>query len=274
MTLSAARVGVRVPGRDLLTEVSLEVAGGEVVALVGPNGAGKSTLLRVLAGGLRPDDGTVSLDGDALTSLSLGALAKRRAVLSQELEVAFDFNVLDLVLLGRSPHDVLETPRGRAAAMAALEEVGLATHAALPVTSLSGGERQRAHLARVFCQLGFADRELEGRPGRYLLLDEPVSQQDPAHQLSVMEHVRGVAARGVGVLVVLHDLDLAAASCDRLAVLAEGRVAASGPPSSVLEPALLERVFGVEAHVDRAPWEDGPPRVSFRRVTTKGSSRY
>jgi iron complex transport system ATP-binding protein len=265
VTLAANAVSVAVPGREILRDVSLEVGAGEVVALIGPNGAGKSTLLRVLAGDLAPDRGSVTLSGAPLGSMRAADLARSRAVLSQELEVAFDFTLLELVLLGRAPHDALETPRGRSAARAALERVELGDRADSPLTTLSGGERQRVHLARVFCQLGYADPDLEARPDRFLLLDEPVSQQDPAHQLAVMDHVRALASRGAGVLVVLHDLDLAAAACDRLVLLAEGRVAASGAPREVLEPGLLAEVFGVEAHVDAAPWDDGPPRVTFRR---------
>ncbi len=265
MSLAADEVFVELAGRPILKGVTFSVGPGEVVTIVGPNGAGKSTLLRLLAGDLHARSGAVSLERAPVASLSTRELAVRRAVLSQEVEVAFEFTALELTLLGRAALEPVETPAGRAAAMRALDAVGLGARADEPVSRLSGGERQRVHVARVLTQLGFGAETPSTTASRYLLLDEPVSQQDPSHQLEVMALLRELAASGVGVLVVLHDLDLAAAYSDRMVLLEAGRVAADGPPTTVLDAELLGRVFGVEAHVDTAPWDQGSPRVSFRR---------
>jgi iron complex transport system ATP-binding protein len=267
VSLTADEVFVDLAGRPVLRGVSLSLEPGEVVSVVGPNGAGKSTLLRLLAGELVPRSGAARLENVPLGSLSPRELAVRRAVLAPDVEVVFEFTALELTLLGRAALESLETAAGRAAATCALEAVGLGARARDSVSRLSGGERQRVHVARVLTQLGFGDASDGGaaKLARYLLLDEPVSQQDPAHQLEVMALVRELARSGVGVLVVLHDLDLAAAFSDRMVLLEGGRVVADGPPSQVLDAELLGRVFGVEAHVDAAPWDAGSPRVSFRR---------
>ncbi|NUP05757.1 MAG: heme ABC transporter ATP-binding protein [Polyangiaceae bacterium] len=248
-------------GRRVLDAISAKITPGKVLGLIGPNGAGKSTLVRTLAAETRPDEGRVTIDGNDAAALSPLALAKVRAMLPQSPELVFDFTVRELVLLGRTPHAQAETKACTAMVDRCLAAVGLAAQSELPATSLSGGERQRAHLARVLAQIGL------GETGRYLLLDEPVSNQDPAWQLRLLDVVREVSHRGVGVAVVLHDLNLAARSCDELALLRKGTVAEVGPPADVLRPALLQDVFEVEAHVDQDPWVAGIPRVTFRSVS-------
>jgi iron complex transport system ATP-binding protein len=244
--------------RRVLDAVDASVRPGCVVGLIGPNGAGKSTLLRVLAGELTPDAGTVTLDGVPLKQLRVRELALARALLPQSVELAFDFTVRELVLLGRSAHSPVETKACAEVVQSCLEVVGLERRANDLATSLSGGERQRAHLARVLAQIGL------GKTGRYLVLDEPVSSQDPAWQLRLLEILRGVARRGAGVVMVLHDVNLAARSCDELVLMHEGRVAHRGVPSEALEPARLREVFDVEASVDADPASPSAPRVSFR----------
>lgn len=253
-------VSKRLGTRRVLDGVSTALAAGEVLGLVGPNGAGKSTLLRVLAAETAADSGRVMLDGRRIEELPPAVLARTRAMLPQDVEVAFDFSVHELVLLGRTPHAVTETAACVAMADRCLGVVGLGEQAHLPVRALSGGERQRAHLARVLAQVGL------GETGRYLLLDEPVSSQDPAWQLQILERLRELAKGGLGVAVVLHDLNLASRFCDRLLVLHAGRAASDGPPREVLRPQLLREVFGAEAHVDEHPFDGGPPRVAFRRL--------
>lgn len=244
MTLEAEAVSVRAGERLLLDAVTLALRPGEVTALVGPNGAGKSTLLDVLSGHRRPDGGEARLDGRPLATWPPDRLARRRAVLTQHAEIAFPFPVEEVVALGLAPHRDLHHPRalqGAAGRAMALAEVDRFAGRLYP--TLSGGERQRVMLARVLAQLLAPD----GVPaGRWLLLDEPTSSLDLAHQKLVLEVAVRLARDGCGVLVVLHDLNLAARFADRAALLAEGRLVAVGAPEEVLSPERVGEVYGVE----------------------------
>lgn len=258
MSLIAERVSVSLAGAEILRGVDLAVREGEVVGLVGPNGAGKSTLLRVMAGELAPTAGRVAIDGADVRQLDVGALARLRAVVSQRVEVAFDFTALEVVGWGRAPHASVETPACRAMARRALEAVGLLDRAGRPVATLSGGEQQRVHIARALVQIGF------GKSGGYWLLDEPTSSLDPAQRQLVVRLLRDVRAEGVGILVVLHDVGLAAWACDRIALIQDGRVMHVGTPQDTLTPERLRDVFDVDAAVDASPWNADVPRVTFR----------
>lgn len=222
--------------RLVLHDCDVSISAGEVVAVVGPNGAGKSTLLRVLAGLLRPVSGDVLITGVPLASLSRPEIARRVAVVPQGVETLFPFTVRELVALGRTARlDALGRGSGDdAGAIArALGTLDLEVLAERRVDAISGGERQRVVLAMALAQ-----------ETPVLLLDEPTVHLDPAHQLATMDLVLRLARRrGIGVLAVLHDLNLAALA-DRVVALAGGRVARSGPPSSVIEPDLVRAVFG------------------------------
>ena len=241
--LAARGLGVRAPGGALLQDVALEIAAGECVAVLGANGAGKSTLLRALAGdrfeGTLRAAGEVSLGGRAIHAWRPGELARRRAVLPQSPAQAFGYTALELAALGRHAHpDARATSLAIArAALAATDAAHLAERA---VPTLSGGERARAHLACALAQLW----EAECEHPRYLLLDEPTAALDIAHQLDVLALVR---ARGLGVLAILHDLNLAGEFADRVVVLSRGRILAAGTPADVLEPDCIRTAFGVRA---------------------------
>lgn len=242
---------VRVGHATLLDGVSLAVRPGEVLAVVGPNGAGKTTALRTLAAEAPPSDGTATLDGQALAALAPDALARRRAVMPQATTLQFDFSVLEVVLLGRTPHrssraDDLD------AAFRAMRAAGVEALAARRYPTLSGGEQQRVHLARALAQLD-AGAEASPEAPRYLLLDEPTSALDIAHQHAVLRTARERAAAGVGVLAVLHDLNHAAQYADRVAVLAAGRLVACGPPRDVLTVDVVGRAFGMAVVVTDHP---------------------
>jgi len=239
--IRAHQLTVHRGGRPVVREVDVEVRPGEVLAVLGPNGAGKSTLLEALAGGLRPAGGTVLLDDRPLRRFGARELARHRAVLPQHSALAFPFTVTEVVALGRSPHGDRDA---RTVVGGCLDLAGIRGLADRSYATLSGGEQQRVHLARVLAQL-------HGGPSpRFLLLDEPVNHLDPAHQHHVLAVARGIArCEQVGVLAVLHDLNLAAAYADRLAVLVEGRVVACGSPREVLTPALLRSAFGLTAEV-------------------------
>lgn len=260
-SIAASGITVRAGGKALLADVSLEVVAGETVALVGPNGAGKSTLLRVLSGELKPASGAVALKGRALSAYPPRELALHRAVLSQATHVAFPFTVGEVVRMGALDR------HGRAIdelAEAALAEMELSEFRERIITTLSGGEQQRAHFARVLVQLACGERA--HGPG-VLLLDEPTASLDLKHQLDLVEAVGRCARRGVAVIAILHDLNLAALSAGRIVVLDRGTVAASGPPAETVTDDVLSRVFGIANAVNRVP----PPSASF--VLPHGATR-
>ena len=240
--LAGRNIHVVLEGNTLLEDVSIEVRPGEVVAVLGPNGAGKSTLLKVLCGDLSPTRGTVSMEGRPLASWDRKASARVRAVLPQQSNLSFPFRVLEVALMGRSPHlSGPETQRDFAIARAALEEAEVDHLEERLYPTLSGGEAQRVHLGRVLAQIWEAVEETP----RYLLLDEPTSSLDLAHQHHTLAVARAFAGRQVGVLVVLHDLNLAAQYADRVMLLKEGREVAEGPPGQVLQAETIEAVYGV-----------------------------
>ncbi len=218
---------------EVLSGVDLEVRAGEVRALLGPNGAGKSSLLGVLTGDLAPSAGAVQIDGQPLGRWSTGELALRRAVLLQQVGVSFPFTVTEVVRMGRAPWRGtpldLEDDEAVAQALAAADVTHLAER---QFTELSGGERARAALARVLAQ----------RTG-VLLLDEPTAALDLRHQELVLQLAQRHARKGGAVVVVVHDLGLAAAYADQVTVLARGRVVADGPPAEALTAELLSEVY-------------------------------
>ncbi len=251
--LAGSNLQVVVEGNTLLAEMSVQVRPNEVLAVLGPNGAGKSTLLKVLCGDLSPTRGTVSMGGRPLSSWDRKASARVRAVLPQQSSLSFPFRVLEVALMGRSPHlRGPETRRDLAIARAALEEAGVGHLEDRLYPTLSGGESQRVHLGRVLAQIWEAMDELP----RYLLLDEPTSSLDLAHQHQALSVARGFAERQVGVLVVLHDLNLAAQYADRILLLKEGREVASGPPEQVLQAEVIEAVYDIPVTV--IPHPHGP----------------
>jgi iron complex transport system ATP-binding protein len=253
MSLQATSVSVQVGSATLLEDVSVEVTAGRIVAAAGPNGAGKSTLLSVLAGDRAPDAGSVTLEGRPLGRWTRSELALRRAVMSTDRDVAFDFSAREVALLGRLPlHGGAPDAADRAIVEELLESVDATDLASRVHATLSTGERQRVSLARAVAQISDpAGREREG--ARYLLLDEPTSSLDPAHQLAAMDLLRRTAAAGNGVLMVVHDLHLAAAHADHLLLLRAGRVVAAGRPADVLRADLLAAAFGVPMRVITHP---------------------
>ena len=236
--LQAEAIEVRVDTKSLIRDVSIDLAPGEFVAVIGPNGAGKSTLLGALAGDRPVAAGRVLLDGHPIAKWRKLSLAHRRAVLPQHSSMAFDFTGRQIVRLGLLAHSSLSDRQKGDIAERTLAETEALAFADRPYTVLSGGERQRVQLARVLAQ---CDADPAARP--FLLLDEPISGLDLAHQHAALASARRRADRGLGVLSVLHDLTMAARYADRVAIMQAGRLTALGPAGATLDPALLSQVF-------------------------------
>ncbi|TDF86233.1 heme ABC transporter ATP-binding protein [Pseudomonas sp. H9] len=254
--LEADNLLVRRGQRTVLANISVQLRPGEVLGVLGPNGAGKSTLLAALCGELALSEGTVSLEQRPLADWPGQARAKRLAVLPQSSSLNFAFSVNEVVSMGRLPH---ASGRVRDAeivseALKAADALHLAERSYL---ALSGGERQRVHLARVLAQLW------PGADGQTLLLDEPTSMLDPLHQHTILQAVRDFAERGAAVMVILHDLNLAARYCDHLMLLQDGLPHAYGPPAEVLTAEALASVYGLQVLIHQHP-ERGHPLIIAR----------
>jgi iron complex transport system ATP-binding protein len=238
MKLEARNIAVNFGQMGLLCGVDISVSSGEMVGLIGPNGAGKTTLLRVLANLRAPDAGSVTLEGRTLETVGERELSKRIAYLAQGGDVHWPMRVEALVALGRLPHRHAFRDRQKsdqaaiAHAMVAADIVSLRDRT---MTHLSGGERMRVLLARALAV-----------EASLLLADEPVAALDLLHQLRVMQLLQNTARNGTGVVVVLHDLSLAARFCDRLVLIAHGGIVAQGVPADVLSPVHLSQAYGVD----------------------------
>jgi iron complex transport system ATP-binding protein len=239
MSLGLHDTQVTLDGRTILSDVGLTLEPGRFVGLVGPNGAGKTTLLRLLAGLIVPTQGQVTLDGRPLSGLAREERARRIAALFQGAGVGWPMTVHEIVALGRLPHRRAFAPLAEADEVAverAMARTDIAHLAARAEPTLSSGERMRALLARALAV-----------EAPWLLVDEPVTALDPAHQLDAMALLRGVSRDGTGVVAVLHDLTLAARFCDRIVVLAGGRLVADGTAEEALTDSLLTEAFGIRA---------------------------
>jgi iron complex transport system ATP-binding protein len=250
---------VRYPGaaRDALAGISLEIPAGRCTAVLGPNGSGKSTLLRVLLGVLRPTSGIARFRDRPVADWPRDALAREIGVLPQGEETHFPMTVREMVAMGRYPHLGpwrRERPVDREAIDRALRRCDVDGLARRDLATLSGGERQRARLARALAQ----------EPGT-LVLDEPTVALDVRHAMAILELLRGLREDGATILLVTHDLNLAARYADRLVVLHDGRLAADGPPGEVLGRPLVERVWRWPVRVDPYPGpgpDRGAPQVT------------
>ena len=238
--LTARGLSVTLAGRLVLNDVSLALSSGHLVALVGPNGAGKTTLLRALAG-LLPSEGAIEVGGAALSSLTLRERARRFAYLPQGHIVHWPLLAQDIVALGRYPHGATDparlSPADGEAVLRAMQATDVVQFGARRVTELSGGERSRVALARVFAV-----------EAPVILADEPTASLDPRHQFDVMKSLRASADKGVLVIVVTHDLGLAARFADTVLVLSDGRLVSQGAPIEALSEKIIGDVFRISAY--------------------------
>ncbi|MDR6669297.1 ABC transporter ATP-binding protein [Rhizobium sp. 1399] len=241
MSISVDKVTYAAGNTVIVNGISISVEKGKVLGLLGPNGSGKSSLLRLICRLRQVKSGVIRLGDDDVSGLSRAALARRIALVEQQSTTDTQLTVRDIVRLGRTPHRGLIAswgPDDDAAVAEALARVDMTARAGQLWQTLSGGERQRVHIARALAQT----------PSE-LLLDEPTNHLDIQHQLDILALV---ARLGLTSIIALHDLNLAAMFCDHLAVLQKGEVVAAGTPEEVLTEALIARVFGVRAHIERS----------------------
>tara|TARA_B100000676_G_scaffold275944_1_gene296466 strand:- start:643 stop:1449 length:807 start_codon:yes stop_codon:yes gene_type:complete len=250
--ISAVELTYKVGSKTIVNAANIQVNAGELVAVVGPNGAGKSTLIGLLAGDLNPTIGSVVISGITVDSASKYSMAQLRTVMSQRMSVSFPFTVEEVVMMGRHPYQSgwrQATGDDRAIVTASMEETGVIEFKDRIYSTLSGGEQRRVSLARAFAQ-----------KTDVLLLDEPTSALDIGHQELVMQRCREKANCGQIVLVILHDLNVAAAYADKIAVMQKGKIVSYDIPNAVLVASDLEDVFDYPIIVIKHP-KSGTPIV-------------
>jgi iron complex transport system ATP-binding protein len=248
--------------------VSLEIPADGFVGIIGPNGSGKTTLLRLLAGTIRPQRGTLTLDGRTLASVPRTTLAKRMAVVPQETQLAFEYSVLEVVLMGRYPHlgaFAIEGPRDIEIARQSLAATGTLALENRQFSTLSGGEKQRVVIASALAQISATTRP-DTDPA-VLLLDEPTAALDLQYQLEVAALLSNLhRTHALSVVVSTHDLNFAASLCRTIVLLKDGSVLASGSVDDVLRPEAIEELYGVEADISRHPRTGHLTVVPVRRT--------
>ena len=259
----ANQITVSRQGKKLLDKVSLSIKPGQLLAVVGPNGAGKSTLLKAFANEFKADSNAISLNGTPMNRWSACDQAKLRAILPQSSALGFPFKVTEVVMMGRSPFQRQLGKRNQEIVKKAIQMARVEHLSERTFTTLSGGERQRVQLARVLAQI-WPDEATSKKPARYLLLDEPTSALDLPHQHHVLNTAKQlVNDQGMGVLVVLHDLNLAAMYADQIAIMQAGNVVYEGSPHDCLSEVNIQTVFGVKVKVIPHPNLDCPLIISL-----------
>ncbi|MCY3802672.1 MAG: ABC transporter ATP-binding protein [Chloroflexi bacterium] len=251
MRLDVEQVTWEVETKRILNEVTLNANDDEFVGLIGPNGSGKSSLLRCIYRSLRPNAGLISIDGGDIAQMTIRDSARKTAVVLQETPSEFDFQVEEIVFMGRTPHKGLldrETDEDRRIVAESLERVGMTEFADRNFWTLSGGEKQRVIVARALAQ-----------QTRFLVLDEPTNHLDIKFQIGILDLVKGLR---VTTLAALHDLNLAASYCDRIYAISDGEIVASGAPEEVLRPELIRSIYGIGAIVQPHP-KTGRPHLLF-----------
>jgi len=248
MTYLAQNINFSRGTRTILQDVSFEIRRACVTTMIGPNGAGKSTLLKMMAGELAPDAGELRLNERPISEWSPKELAQLRAVVPQSPSLSFDFLVQEVVQMG-----LIGKPKDRLVDQA-LHDVGLQRQAAQKYTSLSGGEKQRVHLARALVQV----LSSENTSPPFFLLDEPSASLDLIYTEKLMNLISDLSNNGVGVFMIMHDVNLASVWSDQILILHEGTILAEGPPESVIHAENLERCFNVNASIIPHPQTGRP----------------
>ena len=257
--LSAQNIYLSIGEKEIIHDINLNISPGEVVAICGPNGAGKSSLLRIISGELKPSSGDVRIQDIDISQWDIKKLATVRSVLHQESFLSFPFLVEEVVQLGRYPYP--RSTDNDVIVEECLKNVGMLKYKKRIYTSLSGGEKQRVHLARILAQL-----EEKSTYPKLLMLDEPTSALDLSHQEGTL-HIASQYAKNknYAVIVVLHDLNLAAAWADRIIFVKEGKLYTQGPPSQVLTSKIISQIYNISTRILLHPDTSRPVVVVDRR---------
>lgn len=254
--ITANSISVNIDGKALVRNVSMDLEPGKLSVILGKNGAGKSTFFKALTGDIKPSSGEIRVEGNKLDAIPPLKLARKRAVMMQNLHLAFSFTVIEVVMIGRSPHTRgFETDRDRDIAIECMKQAGVEHLMDRIFPTLSGGEKQRVQFARMLAQLW--DR-IEDRRPCYLMLDEPLSSLDLSHQHSMMHLVKTLSRKNVAVLMILHDLNLAAQYADEINVMKDGSSFALGSPDDVFKSEVIEIAFDHPVHIMKHPYRQCP----------------
>tara|TARA_B100000927_G_scaffold22647_1_gene17214 strand:+ start:915 stop:1688 length:774 start_codon:yes stop_codon:yes gene_type:complete len=251
MSLNLESVSLKLDNRQILKDVSLEINEGEIVSVIGPNGAGKSTLLNVLTGDINPDSGEIFYDNKQLKQISIQERAFTRSVMSQMQTLVFNFSVKDVIEMGWLQRGNSDFSNNFSMAFENVtKECNVHNLIHRKFNSLSGGEQRRVHFARTLLQLW---RPSESNDPRYLLLDEPTANLDLSSEMLLMNILKKRASLNVGILVILHDLNLASHFADKIAIIKDGEIMAFGEPEKIMEDAFLTSVYEVPIKVKHDP---------------------
>ena len=251
MSLSLKSVSLKLNNRQILKDVSLEINEGEIVSVIGPNGAGKSTLLNVLTGDISPDSGNTTYDNKQLNKISIQERAFTRSVMSQMQTLVFNFNVKDVVEMGWLQRGNSDFSSNFSMAFEAVtKECNVHNLVHRNFNTLSGGEQRRVHFARTLLQLW---RPSRSNDPRYLLLDEPTANLDLSSEMLLMNILKARASSNVGILVILHDLNLASHFADKIAIMKDGEIKAFGKPEEVMTDDFLTSIYEVPIKVKYDP---------------------
>ena len=251
MTIKAKEVSFRRGKKWVLNDVNLEIKSGEILGVIGPNGSGKTTLLNLLAGDFPVTRGEMRYENILINDYSLIERAKYRSVMSQRQEMMFSYSVSEIVEMGIvEEYGISERTAARDKIKNIIELLQLEKLKDRDIRTLSGGEQQRVHIARALIQIW---QEKAYSDPRFLLLDEPTSNLDLAHEIKVLEILKAEVKRGLGVMVIFHDLNLTAHFATKVALLSEGRIVAFGTPKNVLNPKILEDIYGLKMAVSEKP---------------------
>ena len=251
MSLSLKSVSLKLDNRQILKDVSLEINEGEIVSVIGPNGAGKSTLLNVLTGDISPDSGNTIYDNKQLNKISIQERAFTRSVMSQMQTLVFNFNVKDVIEMGWLQRGNSDFSSNFSMAFEAVTtECNVNNLVHRKFNSLSGGEQRRVHFARTLLQLW---RPSQSNDPRYLLLDEPTANLDLSSEMLLMNILKARASSNVGILVILHDLNLASHFADKIAIMKDGEIKAFGKPEEIMTDDFLTSIYEVPIKVKYEP---------------------
>jgi len=251
VSIKSNNIDISLGGRDILNNISVEISDGEITTVIGPNGAGKSTLLKALAGDVKPDKGNIFYDDKNLIDINIQERAFTRSVMSQLQPIAFDFSVREIIEMGwvdRGQSDYAEEFEN--AVMDIVLKCGVENLIHRNFNTLSGGEQRRIHFARTLLQLW---RPSDAKDPKYLLLDEPTANLDLTYEVKMLNIIKEVSNEGSGVMLVLHDLNLAAKYSDKIILLSNGKIVEIGSPKDVLKAELLSLIYDIDIKIKEDP---------------------